>query len=205
MKITLKLFIILFLATQLSTAQVIYSSKIDSVLNLVSVQSISRMNKELSGDTITTVGGIPQIIPSRYWSTIGNIKAAQYIFEKFQSYGLTAKYMVNSTTNVHVYAVKTGTKYPNKKYIIGAHYDDITFDPVVPDTIYGADDNASGVCAVLEAARLLANMNLDYTVIFVAFDEEERIGVPNRGSVAFADSLYFRGDTVLGVLNVDMI
>ena len=112
--------------------------------------------------------------------------------------------MINDATNVDVYAVKTGTKYPNRKFIIGAHYDDITYFPV-PDTIYGADDNASGVCAVLEAARLLANMNLDYTVIFIAFDEEERIDVPYRGSAAFVDSLYFRGDTVLGVLNADML
>ena len=67
--------------------------------------------------------------------------------------------------------MKTGTKYPYRKYIIGAHYDDIIWPlPGLNDTIHGADDNASGVCAVLEAARLLANMNLDYTVIFVAFE-----------------------------------
>jgi subtilisin-like proprotein convertase family protein len=185
-------------------AQVIQSSIIDSVLSRVSVESISRMNKELSGDTIALIGGIPRVITSRYWSSQGNILAAQYIFEKFQSYGLTPKYMTNNATNIHVYAEKTGIKYPNKKYIIGAHYDDIVYGS--PDTLYGADDNASGVCAVLEAARLIANMNLDYTVIFVAFDEEEDgNNGPNRGSVAFADSLYFCGDSVLGVLNADMI
>jgi subtilisin-like proprotein convertase family protein len=188
----------------IANAQVIHSNKIDSILNLVSLQSISKMDKELSGDTIVTIGGVSQILYSRYWTSIGNVLASQYIFEKFQSYGLTPQYMINNATNIHVYAVKTGTKYPNRKYIIGAHYDDIISWGIISDTIHGADDNASGVCAVLEAARLLANMNLDYTVIFVAFDEEED-GGSDRGSAAFADTLYFRGDTVLGMINVDMI
>ena len=187
-------------------SQVIYNHKIDSVLNLVSLQSICRTNKELSADTIAMVGGIPRIIFSRYYLSPGNDLAKQYIYEKFQSFGLNAKYMVNNTTNINVYAEKIGVKYPNRKFIIGAHYDD-DISPVHPgiyDTIHGADDNASGVCAVLEAARLLANMSLDYTVVFIAFDEEE----PPPwllGSKAFADSAYMRGDTILGVLNLDMI
>jgi subtilisin-like proprotein convertase family protein len=197
------LLVLLIFFSKTASLQVIYNSKIDSVINLISIQSIARMNKELSGDTIVTIGGVSQILYSRYWPTTGNIKASQYIYEKFQSFGLNPNYMISSTTNYNVYAVKTGTKYPNKKYIIGAHYDDIIYPlPGLNETIYGADDNASGVCAVLEASRLLANMNLDYTVIFVAFDEEEGLG---NGGEAFADSIKYRGDTVLGVLNLDMI
>jgi len=74
--------------------------------------------------------------------------------------------------------------------------------PGIYDTIHGADDNASGVCAVLESARLLANMNLDYTVIFVAFDEEE-LGL--YGSKGFADSCLARNENIIGVINLDMI
>ena len=70
--------------------------------------------------------------------------------------------------------------------------------------MHGADDDASGVCAVLEAARLLANMPLEYTIIFVAFDEEEA-PIILSGSKAFADSCYFRNDTLIGMLNLDMI
>ncbi len=49
-----------------------------------------------------------------------------------------------------------------------------------------------------------ANMSLEYTVIFVAFDEEEA-PVILSGSKAFADSCYFRNDTLIGMLNLDMI
>jgi len=201
--VTFILLFSLFVFSSTTPSQVIYSHKIDSILNLVSVQSISRMNKEMSADTIVTIGGIPQILYSRYWPTPGNVKAAQYIFEKFQSFGLNAKYMISSSTNYNVYAEKIGIKYPNKKFIIGGHYDDIIVPyPGMIDTIYGADDNASGIAAVLETARLLANMNLDYTVIFVAFDEEE---VGGNGSAAFTDTLLIRGDTLIGMLNLDMI
>jgi Zn-dependent M28 family amino/carboxypeptidase len=162
------------------------------------------MNKELSGDTIVTIGGVPQILYSRYWPTPGNVKAAQYVYEKLQSYGYNPKYQVNNSTCVNVYTEKTGSKYPGRKYIISAHYDDITNPlPLNTDTIHGSDDNASGVCAVLEAARLLAGYNCDYTVVFVLFDEEELL--PYNGSKAFADSAYFRGDSILGVINMDMI
>lgn len=203
MKKIILLFTLIYLSTQVIFGQVIYSSKIDSILNLVSVQSLSKMNKELSGDTIVNIGGVPQKIFSRYAPSIGNVKAVQYIFEKFQSFGLNAKYMISSATNYNVYAVKTGTKFPGKKYLIGGHYDNIIYPlPGLNDTIHGADDNSSGVCAVLEAARLLSNMSLDYTVIFVAFDEEEG---PGNGGEAFADSLLFRGDSLLGVINLDMI
>jgi hypothetical protein len=102
------------------------------------------------------------------------------------------------STGTNVIATKIGTKYPNQQFIICGHYDDMPSGSLAP----GADDNASGTCAVLEAARLLAPFSFDYTLVFVAFDEEE-IGL--IGSKAFADSAYFRGDSIVGVLNFDMI
>ncbi len=128
MKKLLGFLVIHLISSQFSVAQVIHSNKIDSILNLVSIQSISKMDRELSGDTIVNIGGVPQILISRAWNSQGNIKAAQYIYEKFQSFGLTPKYMVNNSTNVNVYAVKTGFKYPNKKFVIGAHYDDLLYN-----------------------------------------------------------------------------
>jgi subtilisin-like proprotein convertase family protein len=174
-------------------------------VNLISLQSISKMDRELSGDTIAMIGGTPQLIFSRCWNSPGNERAAQYIFEKFQSYGYNAKYMVNSSTSKNVYVVKTGTKYPNRKFVMGAHYDNIlAIQPGPNDTVHGADNNASGVSALLETARLMANINTDYTIVFIAFDENERSPYC-LGSKAYADSCYFRGDTLIGVLNSDNI
>jgi hypothetical protein len=75
-------FILLFLISLFSntlSSQVIYNHKIDSIVNLVSLQSITKMNRELSRDTIVNTGRIPQILFSRYRESIGNVKASQYI------------------------------------------------------------------------------------------------------------------------------
>jgi subtilisin-like proprotein convertase family protein len=187
-----------------ASSQIIINHKIDSIVNLISIQSLSKMNKELSGDTIAIVGGIPQIVYSRYYLSPGKVKATQYIFEKLQSFGYTPLYQVRDSTCVNVYAEKIGTKYPGRKYVVCAHYDDILWpiNPGIYDTLYGADDNASGVCAVLEIARLLKNFNSDYTLVFITFDKEE---VGTYGSECYADSAYIKGDTILGALNIDMI
>lgn len=179
-------------------SQVGYSPRIDSISNLVTLQTLSLLNRELSGDTATIIGGVPYTILSRHSSSVHNPKAAQFILERFQSYGLTARYMDYRSSGTNIIATKIGTKYPNQKYIICGHYDNMPSGSLAP----GADDNASGTCAVMEAARLLAPYSFDYTLIFVAFDEEE-LGL--IGSKAYADSSFNRGDSIKGVLNFDMI
>ena len=162
-----------------------------------------KIDKELSGDTITTVNGSPYRIFSRLYNSPGNQQAAQYILEKLISYGLSPRFQANSFHNVNVIARKTGYRYPNLKIVISGHYDNTLGPGSQPsDTMYGADDNASGVVGMLEAARLLSNYNLPYTVEFVAFDEEE---LGYYGSIGYADSSLVSSDTILYVLNMDMI
>ncbi len=192
--------ILLLVFVNVLPAQVFYNSKVDSVINLVSSTSIATFNKDLSGEQPVTIGGNVYRIYSRQYDSPMNPVAAQYIHEKFLGYGLETRYQNNDSSIINVIGKKTGTKYPNKYFIICAHYDNITFIP--SDTVYGADDNASGMSAVLESARLLANMQLDYTVYFIAFDEEE---IVLRGSRAYSDSAFARGDSIIGVLNLDMI
>jgi hypothetical protein len=191
------LIIFLFTSAELHS-QAGYSPKIDSVINLCTNPILAKLVRELSGDTSTIIGGQPYTILSRYNTSEHNPKAAQFIFERLQSFGLQPEYMNYSSLGSNVFAKKTGTKYPNKQYIICAHYDDMPSGSLAP----GADDNASGSCAVLEAARLLANMSFDYTIIFILFDQEEQGLI---GSKNYADSAFFRGDSILGVINLDMI
>lgn len=193
--------IIILIYTIISTdlhSQAGFSPKIDSVIGLCTNPILSKIIREFSGDTSTIIGGVPYTLLSRHSSSEHNPKAAQFIYERLLGYGYQPKYMNYSVNGSNVYAKKTGTKYPNKQYIICAHYDDMPSGPLAP----GADDNASGSCAVMESARLLANMNFDYTLIFILFDEEEQGLI---GSKNYADSAYFRGDSILGVINLDMI
>ncbi len=184
-------------------SQIIYSSKVDSVINLMSVQSLGRYVRELSGDTVIAIGGAPYGIYSRHASSPSNQMAAQYIYEKFQSFGLQVRYQANNSHNVNVIARKTGYLHPEIKVLIGAHYDNIRAGIGPLDTMKGSDDNGSGVAAVLESARLLANYNPKYTIEFIAFDEEE-IGL--LGAYGYADSCRTNpNEFVFGLINMDMI
>lgn len=69
-------------------------------------------------------------------------------------------------------------------------------------TAPGADDNASGTAAVLEAARILSGYVSDYTIIYALWDEEEQGLI---GSEYYAQQAYNNGDSILGVVNLDMI
>lgn len=181
-------------------SQASYSPYVEYIISTTNLDSICRYSRELTGDTMTYIGGLPYLIYSRVYSSPANDKAADYIMERFNSWGLPARFQQYSSIGRNVIATKTGVKYPNQQYIVCGHYDNYSNEQA--DTTFGADDNASGVCGILEAARILRNYSLDYTVIFIAFDEEERWMF---GSYAYVDSAFARGDSIRGVINLDMI
>ena len=96
-------------------------------------------------------------------------------------------------------------KNPNEYVIIGAHYDHLGVDPLLNgDQIYnGADDNASGVSAVLQVAKafIATGVQPERTVIFAFWDGEEK-GL--LGSKYFVQT-FPEIDKVKGYLNYDMI
>lgn len=100
---------------------------------------------------------------------------------------------------------KIDGKRTDEYVIIGAHYDHLGVDPMLDDDrIYnGADDNASGVSAVLQVARafLASGQQPERTVIFAFWDGEEK-GL--LGSEYFVLNCPFL-KSVKGYLNYDMI
>lgn len=96
-------------------------------------------------------------------------------------------------------------KRTDEYVIVGAHFDHLGVDPhLAGDQIYnGADDNASGVSAVLQIARAFAESGQqpERTVIFAFWDGEE-IGL--LGSAYFVQTCAFV-DQIKGYLNFDMI
>jgi hypothetical protein len=113
-------------------------------------------------------------------------------------YGLVTYDQNFSSTGRNVYGVQLGSLYPNKKYIICAHYDDMPSGTTAP----GADDNASGTAAVIEAARIFTQYDSKYTIIYALWDEEEQGLI---GSAYYALQAFNSGDSIMGVINLDMI
>lgn len=96
-------------------------------------------------------------------------------------------------------------KNPDEYVVIGAHYDHLGVDPLLDgDKIYnGADDNASGVAAVLQIARafIASGQQPMRTIIFALWDGEEK-GL--LGSEHFMLT-WPDPSAIKGYLNFDMI
>jgi Zn-dependent M28 family amino/carboxypeptidase len=105
-----------------------------------------------------------------------------------------------STRNV-VAEIKGRTE-PEEIVIICAHYDSDSNSGEPTIRAPGADDDASGVAAVMEAARILARYPLDFTVRFIAFSAEEW-GL--YGSHYYSDGARASSERIVGVVNLDMI
>jgi len=189
------IFILLFTFQNISYSQ---SPVIQSIINQTNLDSLIFFVEELSGEVQTVIGGSPYTIVSRNKYQPSNDKAADYIEQKLEYYGLDVYNQSFSSSGRNVYGILTGTEFPNQFWMICAHYDDMPSGSVAP----GADDNASGTATVLEAARILSQESFPYTIIFALWDEEEQGLV---GSEYYADQASANGDSILGVINLDMI
>ncbi len=102
-----------------------------------------------------------------------------------------------------VIATLKGDDPSGRTYVMSSHYDsrNSNNDDGVHDAP-GADDNGSATAAVVEAARVLANVPLHATVVFACFDSEEQ-GL--FGSAHYAKSLKDAHVDVAGDLNNDIV
>jgi Zn-dependent M28 family amino/carboxypeptidase len=95
---------------------------------------------------------------------------------------------------------RPGRQAPNEIVVIGAHYDSVSGSP-------GANDNGSGVAALLELARLFAARDVGRSVRFVAFVNEEppffRTG--DMGSEQYARAARLKGEDIRAMLALETI
>lgn len=151
-------------------------------------------------------------------------EVATWIMNKFISFGITEARLdsfpsytyVNSppflvfdttTWQYNVEAKITGSVFPSCELVMMAHYDDCVneSDPMIAAP--GADDNASGVAALLESARVI--METGYqprkTFIFLATAAEELMMMCESGAMHYAQEAAAEGRDLSIVLNNDMI
>lgn len=95
-------------------------------------------------------------------------------------------------------AIRAGRKA--RSIVLGAHYDSVFGSP-------GANDNASGVAALLELARLLAAWQPRHTLRLVFFANEEPpwFGTAAMGSRVYADELAGRGEPIAAMFSLETI
>lgn len=128
--------------------------------------------------------------------------AADFIAETFQESGLVPyeEELGDKLQYRNIIAEQYGTSQPEEVIIVGAHYDTVWLSS-------GADDNASGVAAMLEIARHLKTKELARTIRFVAFANEEypHFLTDNMGSLFHAKRSYEREDKIIAMLSLEML
>lgn len=164
---------------------------------------IQHIIARVSPDSIHTRMARLEAFRTRYSPTDSCRAAERYVYGYLASLGLDSVELepyVQGDTWHNVIGTKLGRTRPDKVLIVCGHMDAISEDPwnLAP----GMEDNGSGSCLAMEAARVLAGENLDYTVKFIAFTGEEE-GL--YGSDHYARQARQRGEDIICAFNFDMV
>lgn len=151
---------------------------------------------------MTHVRALAGTIGVRVRATAGERRGARYIAREFRELGYDVfiqKFPVDGSTSRNVVARwPEARKYP---IVIGGHMDSVPTSP-------GGNDNASGIAAILEIARIVRNTEQAGFLKFIAFGSEEfgTDGSHHVGSRVFVERLGPQGRRKLGgMLSVDMV
>lgn len=131
----------------------------------------------------------------------GYARAAQYIEDELRKAGhapVRQTFEVDGVACSNIEAEKRGTS--EEIVVIGAHYDSVYGSP-------GADDNASGVAAMLALARAFAKEPAARTVRFVAFANEEPPHFQSEamGSYRYAKRCRDRNEKITAMMSLETI
>ena len=129
--------------------------------------------------------------------------AADYIRSVWasQNYQVNSQfYQAMGVKSENLEVRRTGKTKPEEIILVGAHYDTVRGTP-------GADDNASGVAALLELTRLFATAETERTLRFVAFVNEEPpfFFWSQMGSGVYAEAAKARGDNIRLMISLEML
>jgi hypothetical protein len=160
-------------------------------------------------------------LEGRFTGSAGNLKAAYFIGDEFKRAGLSPVagnkgfYQEVRPSWFNVIGAIKGRSRPGQIIIFSAHYDHVGTRETNPfpgfggnavaerkDKIYnGANDNASGVAAVISLAKYFRTVDSnERTLLFIAFTGEE-LGL--LGSKYLANTV--EPDSIVAVINVEMI
>lgn len=129
--------------------------------------------------------------------------AAEYIEKTLTDFGyevLIQEFECKGLSVKNLEVERIGTTSSKDIVVVGAHYDSVFGSP-------GANDNASGVSALLEIARIFSRIKPSLTVRFVAFVNEEPpfFQTEHMGSRVYALRSRERGEQITAMLSIETI
>jgi len=169
--------------------------------SMIDIQNTSQRIKEHLTELTKTIGersvGLPENLS----------RTADYIESFYKDLGLSVHrqpYNYHDLTVVNIIAEISFGFQPQKRYLIGAHYDSVM------GTV-GADDNASAIAVQLETARHLKELagseDLNFVVKFVSFALEEPpvYGTGYMGSRVYAKIAREEKEQIDGMICLEMV
>jgi len=175
---------------------------IQDFVNNISQPAFFQTIQEISGHAYFFFGGL-RSVSTRFYSSADKDLVADYLAAKLTGYGYTVtfeNFMSGSTPCRNIVATKLGTVTPTEYVVVGGHYDSISPDPT--NTAPGAEDNGSGIAAIMEMARISAARDFERSVQFVLFDSEEQ-GL--YGSAHFVANATAASRNIVGAVILDMV
>lgn len=159
--------------------------------------SINDLISKISGDSIWSY--VNEITKYERYTKASDADESSFFLQNYlQDLNYSPVYLQDYRAGYtpNVYTVKKGKTFPNEYLLIGAHYDSYQ------KGADAADDNGSGVAALMEIARIFSKYEFDRSIILVFFSGEE-LGL--LGSEFFADSAVNNNINIVSVVNLDVI
>lgn len=156
------------------------------------------LRSELIADVQTLAGEIGERNMHRYSQLNA---AADFIENSFGRAGLTARRDTYELQGRACHNIEVEVRGADPKILlVGAHYDSVFGSP-------GANDNGSGVAALLALARRFATKSHTHTLRFVAFVNEEPpyFQTEQMGSFVYASRCKARGDQIPAIISLETI
>jgi len=178
---------------------------------------ITFYTQQINSDSIQAYMQALEDFGTRFCLADNRKHVAEWIRDKFISLGYTNAHLDSfqfnrwyagvyyQTWQYNVIADLSGYRDSDSVFILGAHYDAIVPNASNPFAVApGADDNASGVAATLEIARVMKIHNYlpAWTIRFLAFAAEE-LGL--HGSWDYANKAHAAGMNIICIINNDMV
>lgn len=181
-----------------------------SLIGALSAERWAGWIARLSGETPVEVGEATTILSTRhteamFWGLAPNPSLAyDYVRAQLDQWYPDRQVTEQSFPMSSGYDAKNlildlpGTTLPNEVVVLSAHLDSTSSNPyyLAP----GAEDNASGSAALLEAARLLRAYRFERSLRLIWFSGEEQGLIGSRYYVAHLPA----GETIVGDINLDM-
>ena len=129
-------------------------------------------------------------------------RAAEYIEAQFRRYGYAPSRQTYDVSRLPVSNIEATLRpaagATDEIIVLGAHYDTVGGCP-------GANDNGTGIAALLDLARRFAERPQARAIRFVAFVNEEPpfFQTGQMGSVVHANAARARGDRIVGMLSLE--